>query len=172
MTRFSIVPERSRVSIDARSSLHPIHTETDGLEGWVELDVADGAKVNLAAPPAGHLELPVEQLRSGNALEDRELQRRIDARRYPTIAGDLSLMKDTAHDGRYLVAGDLTFRGVTRRCQDEMIVERLDPRTIRLSGESTFDVRDFGMEPPRILMFKVQPDVKVAVEIIAEKEED
>jgi polyisoprenoid-binding protein YceI len=171
MTRFSIVPGRSRVSIDARSSLHPIHSETDGLEGWLELDVADGVKVNLAVAPAGHLELPVERLRSGNALEDRELLRRIDSRRYPTIAGDLSVMKDTDDDGRYAVAGDVTFRGVTRRYEDDMTVERLDPKTIRLSGQSTFDVRDFGMEPPRILMFKVQPDVVVAVEIIA-KEED
>ena len=171
MTRFSIVPERSRVSIDARSSLHPIHTETDGIEGWLELDMAGDTKVNLAATPTGHLELPVVQLRSGNALEDRELLRRIDARRFPSITGDLSVMKDTGQDGRYTVAGDLSFRGVTRRCQDEMTVERLDTKTIRLRGQSTFDVRHFGMEPPRILMFKVQPDVVVAVEIIAQEEE-
>ena len=129
MTRFRIVPERSRVSIDARSSLHPIHTETDGLEGWLELDVPGGAKVDLAAAPAGHLELPVDRLRSGNALEDRELLRRIDARRFPTIAGDLSVMKDTDDDGRYAVAGDVTFRGVTRRYEDDMTVELLDPKT-------------------------------------------
>ena len=171
MARYSIVPERSRVSIDARSSLHPIHTETDGIEGWVELEVNGGAKVNLATSHAGHLELPVEHLRSGNALEDRELRRRIDARRYPTIAGDLSVMKDTDRDGRYTVAGDVTFRGVTRRCQDEMTVELLGPKTIRLCGRSTFDVRDFGMEPPRILLLKVEPDVVVAVEIIAEEED-
>ena len=39
-----------------------------------------------------------------------------------------------------------------------------------MTGESTFDIRDFGMEPPRILLLKVQPDVHVRVEIHAEKE--
>ena len=37
-------------------------------------------------------------------------------------------------------------------------------------GQSSFDIRDFGMEPPRILMLRVQPEVTVRVEIVAEKE--
>ena len=41
-----------------------------------------------------------------------------------------------------------------------------------LAGETTFDMRDFGMEPPRILMLRVEPDVTVRVTIVAEKEED
>ena len=37
VTRYRILPTRSRVWIDARSNLHPIHTEAGGLEGWLEL---------------------------------------------------------------------------------------------------------------------------------------
>ncbi len=170
MARFRIVPERSRVWIDARSSLHPIHTETDGLEGWLDLVVhGEGGQVELTTAPSGHLELPVERLTSGNQLEDRELRRRIDARRYPTIAGDLTLMQETGTDGRYAVGGDLTFMGTTRSYKDQMTVEPVDPRTVRLAGQSTFDIRDFGMAPPRILMFKVEPQVTVRVEIVAER---
>jgi hypothetical protein len=33
-----------------------------------------------------------------------------------------------------------------------------------------FDVRDFGMEPPRMLFLRVEPEVAVRVEIIAERE--
>jgi len=170
MARYVIVPERSRVWIDARSSLHPIHTETDGLEGWLDLDVhGDGGRVDLTAAPSGHLELPVERLTSGNQLEDRELRRRIDARRYPTIAGDLTLMQETGTDSRYAVGGDLTFMGTTRSYKDQMTVEPVDRRSLRLAGQSTFDIRDFGMAPPRILMFKVEPQVTVRVEIVAER---
>ncbi|HEY2429754.1 MAG TPA: hypothetical protein VGI06_12540 [Acidimicrobiales bacterium] len=43
----------------------------------------------------------------------------------------------------------------------------LDDHTVRLSGERTFDVREFGMEPPRILTLRVHPDVVVKVEIVA-----
>jgi polyisoprenoid-binding protein YceI len=168
MPRYRIDPKRSRVWIDARSSLHPIHSETDGLRGWIEFDL-DGDEEGAGAP-AGHLELPVEQLRSGNLLEDRELRRRMDARRYPTIAGELTVMREAEGDGRYEVGGELTFRGVTRSYKDEMALEQLDRRTIRLSGRSTFDIRDFGMEPPRILMLKVEPQVAVRVEITAVRE--
>ena len=34
VARYRFVPERSRVTIDATSSLHPIHSTSDGLEGY------------------------------------------------------------------------------------------------------------------------------------------
>lgn len=170
MPRYRIVPERSRVWIDGRSSLHPIRSTTDGLCGFIELEGdGDGA----FAPPmacAGRLSLPVERLSSGNALEDRELHRRIDTRRYPRIEGVLTGMERIDGTGRYRVSGDLQFRGVSQSCQDEMTIEAIDDLTIRLEGSSNFDIRDFGMEAPRILMLKVEPDVAVRVEILAERE--
>ena len=168
MARYRIVPGRSRVWIEARSTLHPIRAETDGLQGWLDVEVRRSGQVDLRVTPSGHLELAVAQLSSGNALEDRELRRRIDARRFPTIVGDLTVMAETGEDGRYRVEGDVTFKGVTRRYEDEMTVEALDGRLV-LTGEKTFDVREFGLEPPRILLLKVEPDVRVKVEIVAEK---
>ena len=168
MTRYRILPTRSRVWIEARSNVHPINTEARGLEGWLDFDARD-RKTNVGGS-LGRLEFPVANLTSGNAFEDRELQRRIDARRHPTIAGDLRTMKETEEPTKYIVGGDLTFRGVTRAYEDEMTVENLDARTIGMTGQSTFDIRDFGMDPPRILLLKVQPDVAVRVEIIAEEE--
>src|SRR3954447_8929035 len=106
MARYAIDPLRSRVWIDARSSLHPIHSETDGVEGYLELDLHDSGGVDLTAAPKGHLSLPVERLRSGNRLEDRELQRRIDARRHRTIDGELLSMEKTGRDGSLRVSGE------------------------------------------------------------------
>jgi len=174
--RYHIVPERSRVWIDARSNVHPIHSATDGLEGYIDFDGkvvvdADGAKhVKVGKRPAGQLSLRVDRLSSGNRFEDRELHRRVDARRYPTIDGVLTSMKPVGTDGRFTVSGDVAFRGVTRPCEDEMSVTPVDDRTLRLEGRSTFDIRDFGMEPPRILLLRVEPDVVVRVEIVATKE--
>jgi polyisoprenoid-binding protein YceI len=171
VARYRIDPARSRVAIDARSSLHPIHSDTDGLEGWLELDVDGRGLVSTDTAPRAHLELPVDRLRSGNSMEDRELRRRIDARRFPTIAGDLIAMEPVGDDGRYRVRGDVTFKGVTRTREDEMTVSTDDHGGLRLQGSSVFDIREFGMEPPRILMFKVAPDVTVTVDIVARKEE-
>jgi len=169
VTRYRILPTRSRVWIEARSNLHPIHTEAGGLEGWLDLQI-DAGSINVDQTLLGHLEFPVANLESGNGFEDRELQRRIEARRFPTIVGDLKAMKETSQPPTYVVGGDLTFRGVTKSYEDEMMVEVADDETVSMSGASVFDIRDFGMEPPRILMLKVQPEVTVRVEIVAEKE--
>jgi polyisoprenoid-binding protein YceI len=155
------------VWIKARSSVHPIHSSTDGLEGYVELTGLDGAGSDGLDMSAGVLSLPVNRLSSGNRLEDRELQKRIDARRFPTIDGVLTGVTRTGEDGTYRVQGDLSFRGVSRSYEDDMTVTIIDDRTVKLEGESTFDIRDFGMEPPRILMLRVDPDVSVRVEIVA-----
>ncbi len=72
----------------------------------------------------GHLEFPVENLKSGNGFEDRELRRRIDSRRYP-----VHLRRSEVDEARptriadYIVSGDLTFRGVTRTYEDQMTID-------------------------------------------------
>ena len=154
VTRFLILPTRSTVSIHARSTLHAIDTKTDGLEGWVEVD--DGAVVG------GHLELAVERLRSGNPLEDRELRRRIDARRHPTISGDVTGSGPGAQ-----VTGTVTFMGVSRSYVNELHVLG-EGDEVRIDGEATFDVREFGLQPPRILVLQVEPEVTVRIDVVAQ----
>jgi polyisoprenoid-binding protein YceI len=170
VARYRIDPDRSQLWTFARSTLHPIDATVRGLEGHLEVALHADGRIDLDAPQSGHVELSVARLRSGNPLEDRELQRRIDARRYPTITGELTAMTDGAEAGAYRVRGDLTFRGVTLSYEDSMTVAALDADTLQLEGESTFDVRDHGMDPPRILMIKVEPDVRVRVSIVAQRE--
>jgi polyisoprenoid-binding protein YceI len=151
--------------------VHPIHSRADGLEGYVDLDPDGAGRVDPERQPSGRLSFAVSRLTSGNGLEDRELQKRVEARRFPTIDGLLTGIASSQVDGSYRVSGELSFRGVTRHCEDEMTVEFVDEKTVALSGQSTFDIRDFGMEPPKILMFKVEPAVQVRVEIVAERED-
>ncbi len=55
MARYRIVPERSTVSINARSNVHPIHSTTTGLEGFVDLEVVPDGGVDLDVKPAAQL---------------------------------------------------------------------------------------------------------------------
>jgi polyisoprenoid-binding protein YceI len=167
VTRYRIAPDRSYVWIDARSNVHPIHSSTDGLEGFVDLAFTAEGAVDVTAPVAGALSLSVDHLSSGNRMEDRELQRRINARRFPTIEGAIDKVAKSDQTGNYVVAGDVTFRGVVRHHEDLMEIGSVDDDTIRLSGQSSFDIREFGMEPPRILLLKVEPEVAIRVEIFA-----
>jgi YceI-like domain len=168
MARYSILPTRSRLWIDARSSLHPIHSTANGLEGFIDLGADRDGRVG--PRPTGRLSFPVSKLSSGNIFEDRELRKRIAARRFPTIDGVLTGMEPLDDDGLLRVRGDLSFRGVTRSVEGNLTLSMIDDGAIHLDGEATFDIRAFDMEPPKILMLRVEPNVKVRVEIIAEKE--
>ncbi len=156
--------------IDARSNVHPIHSSTSGLEGYVELTLGPEGTVDLASKPAGKLSLSVDRLSSGNRMEDRELHQRIDSRRYPTIEGILEQLEPDGSDSSYRVTGDITFRGVSRPHEDVMVIRPVDDQTISLEGSSRFDIREFGMQPPKVLMLKVEPEVDIRVEIFAVKE--
>ena len=149
--------------IDARSSVHAIHGRAEELSGAVEVDVVDG---RLGSDFAGRLEVPVKQLRSGNPLNDAELQRRVDARRYPTIVGEVR-SANALGDGRFHVEGDLTFHGVTRPVSGEVQVTADGDRLI-VEGEHVFDIREHGVKPPRILMLRVEPEVTVRIKLVAE----
>ncbi len=169
MARYEIHPERSEVRIEARSSIHPIDAVINGLEGFLELEVGEGGMLDLSVAPKGRLDLPVDRLTSGNALYDREMKRRIDARKFRSITGELKEMKPAGDGGRYVVGGDVTFRGETRHFEDEMSFAVLDEKSVSLGGSHVFDIREFGMEPPKIMMLKVYPDVSVTVKIVAVK---
>jgi hypothetical protein len=158
------------VELSARSTLHPITSRTAGLQGYVDVTVED-ATVVAEGSAEGELVFHVETIRSGNPFQDRELLRRIESRRYPTISGRLTALHPDGAPDRFRGAGELTFMGVTRPCEDTLnLALTLDGR-LRIGGESVFDVRDFGMEPPRILMVRVEPAVHVRLTALAEPDE-
>ena len=48
MTRYRIVPELSKVFIDARSTLHPINSSSDGLVGFLNVTFDDRGAIDPA----------------------------------------------------------------------------------------------------------------------------
>jgi hypothetical protein len=51
-----------------------------------------------------------------------------------------------------------------------MSIRSVDDQTIQLGGTSNFDIREFGMEPPRLLLLRVEPEVEIRIEIFAVKD--
>jgi polyisoprenoid-binding protein YceI len=167
--RYSFDSIRSCVWVSGRSSLHPINTETRGITGWFEASAHDDGSLDLEAQISGELQLAVERLTSGNQLYDRELRRRIDARRYPTIEGRVTgILSDGSHP-RYSVAGDIVFHGKTRSFEHVMDIE-IGEDEVSLTGDYVFDIREFGMKPPSMLMIRVYPEIAVRVELYGTRE--
>jgi polyisoprenoid-binding protein YceI len=131
----------------------------------VEAKPKPDGSLDLTAPVTGSLEVTVDRLSSGNQLYDRELKRRIDARHHPVILGQITRVSGTPNPGHYLVQGDLSFHGRTRTFEHEMSIVLHDPNTISLTGSYIFDLREFNMKPPSMLMLKVYPEVAVRVEL-------
>ena len=168
--RYSFDSARSCVWVSGRSSLHPINTETRGITGWFEASARSDGSLDLDRPIAGELQLAVEKLTSGNQLYDHELRRRIDARRYPTIEGRVTKISPDGAHPRYSVAGDIEFHGKTRSFEHGMDIE-LDEGEVSLTGDYVFDIREFGMKPPSMLMVRVYPEIAVRVEIYGVREQ-
>ena len=168
MTAFRVVPERSSLIIQARSNVGAINWEATGLEGVIQTGL-DNGDLDLDSQPHARLELSVDRLQSGNKLYDAELLQRIDARRYPSTIVELRELAPVT-GSRYRASGDLTFHGITREVLGTVSVETDGGERLVVEGEQVFDIRDFDVPSPKILMLKILPDVRVHLLLLAEKE--
>jgi DNA-binding PadR family transcriptional regulator len=168
--RFHFIPDRSVVLIEVRSTVGPLAFGAIGVEGWVEAAV-EGATLNADISPTAHLEIDVSGLRSGNRVYDAELARRIDSRRFPVATADLRECVAGGPGSLFRLKGELTFHGVTRQAQGTVGVEVTTARRLVITGEQAFDIRDFAIPSPTVLMLRIYPDIRVRLHAEAELEE-
>jgi DNA-binding PadR family transcriptional regulator len=171
MGRFVLDPERSAVLIDARSTVGPICFGTTGVHGSLYAAMGD-AGVSTEIPPTGWLTIDMTRLRSGNKLYDAELHRRINSRRFPSAKVELKECTPSAPGWRYRLRGELTFHGITRRTEGTVRIESASDDRIVISGEQAFDIRDFALPSPTMLMLRIFPDVRVRLYAEAERSDD
>jgi hypothetical protein len=167
MKRFVLDPERSAVLIDARSTVGPICFGSTGVTGSLYAALGDGG-VSTETPPSGWLSIDMTGLSSGNKLYDAELHRRINSRRYPSAKVELKECTPSAPGWRYRLRGELTFHGITRRTEGTVQLEAASDDRIVISGEQVFDIRDFALPSPTMLMLRIFPDVRVRLYAEAE----
>lgn len=165
MTAYRTVSQRCELTARARSSLHPIQAETRELTGEIEATIVDGV-LDLDQPASAHIELALATLRADNPLVNREIQKRLDARRFPTATVTVSKVSEPHNDG-YEVLGELTLRAITRPITARAALISGDRQSLEVSGELTLDVRDFELDPPKLLGLRVYPEVAVSVRIVA-----
>jgi polyisoprenoid-binding protein YceI len=155
MTRYEIDPDGSQVWIEGSSSVHPIRATATGLTGWVEL----GEELR------GEVRIEVGRLQSGNPLVDRETRRRVDAGKFPEIVG--TVIDSERNEGQDIsLRGEIEFRGEVRSVAGR-VTATVEDDTLTVEGSESFDVRDWGLEPPRVALLRVHPDVTVRIHIEA-----
>jgi PadR family transcriptional regulator PadR len=167
---FRLVPDRSVVLIEVRSTVGPLSFGAIGVSGCIEAAVQDGL-VDTDLGVSGRISIDVSGLRSGNGIYDAELLRRIDARRFPTAMVELLGCTPSGLDGRYNLDGAVTFHGVSRPVQGTVGVEPLADCRLVITGEQVLDIRDFAIPSPTVLMLRIYPDVRVRLQVEAEPED-
>jgi polyisoprenoid-binding protein YceI len=166
--RYTVSIAQSYMEFEGRSTLHGVRGRANGLDGKAFFEWNDDGSVAGEPVPKLCVEFPFEQVRSGNELQDREMRKLVDSRRFPKISAALQSLEPAPDTGSYAATGEITFAGRKRVYDGELqIVQRGDVVTI--DGKLTLDIRDFGVEPPRMFMMKVDPVVRVTVHLVASK---
>ncbi|MCB9371904.1 MAG: YceI family protein [Microthrixaceae bacterium] len=167
--RFELDPERSAVTVHASSSVHPITTDAPAA-GWLELTLAPDGRVDTGAPVDGEIEVALGSMRSGNPLVDREAERRLHLRRFPTVTGRLTALAPAGGDGpgeEHDGEGVLEFHGTSRPLRGTLRVTPGDGGALAVAGATELDVTDFGVQPPSLLVVKVHARVRVELAAVA-----
>ncbi len=168
VTRYDVDSADSSLTIDARSTLHAVRAAASGLTGYVVAGWNSDGSVAAAPAPIVHVEFPLDQVRSGNPMQDREMRRLVDAGRFPKASGDLRSVDLIAPPGRYRASGEITLVGRTRTYAGEFTMTN-DGGIVTVEGEFSLDIRDFGLKPPSLLILKVDPVLRVILRLVARK---
>jgi polyisoprenoid-binding protein YceI len=164
MVHYDVRSDESQVWIDGSSSLHPVRATATGLTGWFVLATTTRG-VAKAPGLEGEIRIEVDRLRSGNPLVDRETRRRIDAKRHPEIVATVATA-ERIDPATLRVTGTIAFRGQVQTVTGELTVE-VGADRVTLDGSATFDVRDWGLQPPRVALLQVHPEVDVRIHLVA-----
>jgi polyisoprenoid-binding protein YceI len=160
------VTRQSSVAIEGKTTTHTMHASSNALSGTLECVLDTKGRPRLDRPYKATLELPVESIKTGIGLQDREMRRRFDVKRFPNITARLRKATQVEPGVRYVAVADLSMHGTTRRFESEVRL-RIGQRRLTIDGEQVIDMRDFGIDPPRLIILTVDPEVTVRVHIVA-----
>jgi polyisoprenoid-binding protein YceI len=167
--RYVIDSAASRVVVKARSSIHDSETRWTGVSGTIDADLTD-----LAGAVGAEVLVDMTRHDAGDFLRNRKLRKDLEVERFPQARFRLARLRDVAEragDGGGFGAGA---EGTIAWHGREVTVSAAGEGTItgdelRASARFDLDVRAFGVQAPRFLMFKVEDVVSVEVSLVARR---
>jgi len=163
---YSIDPGRSKIEVQARSSIHDTTAVWPKLTGTVEADAAtlveSGATARVAAD--------MTDFDAGDFLKNRKLRKDMELERFPEATFELTRLVGVTDKGDHQF--DAVAEGTLRWHGREVAVRatgggRVGDDRIEAVARFELDVRAVGVKAPRFLMFKVEDVVAVTVTLSA-----
>ncbi len=165
MAHYLVDSAASRLTVQARSKIHDTSTTFSRITGEVDADPDALAERGATA----RFTVAMAQFDSGSWMKNKKLEKDLDLDRHPEAVFELRALQDVvrAADGAFTATavGAIRYRG------REVTVNvagrgRVDARGIEATGSFDLDIRQVGMQPPKFLMFKVDPEVTIEVTLV------
>jgi len=139
---------------------HPLHS-WDGVSKELTSVILTDANRNTISQVA--VTARIASFDSQNANRDSHAIEATEALKFPNIG---FMSKSIEKDGDKLkVSGTLTFHGVAKAISFEAIQKNTDNK-IAVEGGFIFKMTDFKIDPPSIMGFATDDDVKIAFKVV------
>jgi hypothetical protein len=154
------------LTVQARSRVHDTTTVWNKVTGEIVADPATLAEVGPDATRA-RFEVDMTAFDAGDFLKNRKLRKDFAMDAHPVASFTLTGLDSVVRSGATFTAtarGTLEWRGK----RVELVLAgrgTLDDMRVEASAAFELDIRRLGLSAPRFLMFKVEDEVTVAVEI-------
>jgi len=165
----------SKMTLDGDSTVHRWSVECRLYTGTMEVDSAFDADLKtLKTQPKVEISVPVRQLKSGKTKMDNVMYETMHHKENPKITFKLKSLTPKAGGGagEFDSKGDLTVNGVTQEVSMPVKFERVDAKTLKVTGSTVVKMSSFKMEPPTLIgVLSTKDEVTVKFDWQAEKTE-
>ncbi|WP_458627168.1 YceI family protein [Winogradskyella sp. PC D3.3] len=159
----------SVLEVHGTSSLHDWTLETEKQSGKVVITNAEDLEISSLS-----FSVEAESLKSGKSSMDNNTYKALKTDDYKTIDFKLTSVKqvDKLSNQSFKVStlGKLTIAGVTKTITLDMTLN-IDGTKVLLSGEKSFEMTDFGVDPPKALLgtIKTGNTIKIVFKSVFDK---
>ena len=146
---FNVNNDASEIKVYGTSSLHDWHVDAEQQKGQIVLDLSNQLKIEKLT-----LDVTAESLKSGKGSMDKNTYKALKTNEFKSITFKFTSLKEakSLSNGNYKVttSGDLTVAGVTKKITLEFNLN-VASNKVTLKGEKTFNMSDYGIDPPKAL---------------------
>jgi polyisoprenoid-binding protein YceI len=148
--KFTLQNDASSCKVEGTSTLHDWHLNATELSGEASLELSGNELVGISDL---FFEVDVEGLESGKGAMDRNTFKALKSDKYPKIRYQFVriISQEETADGLLIkTGGKLSIAGATKSVYLDVLAKV--GGTVKFTGATTFNMSDYGVEPPVALM--------------------
>jgi len=158
---FNLNNQASQLIVSGTSSLHDWDITAEQQKGQLVLDFTNQLQIQKMK-----IEIVAESLKSGKGGMDKNTYKALNTKDFKNITFQLIETNDISSLGndKYKVKseGNLTIAGVTKKISLDFNLEVISNK-IKLVGEKTFKMTQFGIDPPKALFGTITTGDEISI---------